>query len=113
MKHLKTFEVVRHLSDIKKTELEIGDYVVLKMWHNDNSELIKFVNSNIGEIVYLSSLAIDVTVEYENVPISINKYFNKSGDNKYNRTFHTNEIEYYSTDKEELEIAIAANKYNI
>lgn len=113
MKYLKTYEIVKHLSEMDKKDLEIGDYVVLKMWVHPDDRLVNFINNNVGQILKLTSLNISMIVEYENVPTKIQKHFNVIGNNKFSRPFHTNEIEYHTKNIKELELMITTNKYNI
>jgi hypothetical protein len=113
MKYIKTYEIISHFSKINKNDLEVGDYVVLKMWDHPNDKLVNFVNNNVGQITDITSLNINVKIEYENVPDTIRQHFSICKNNKFMRPFHTNEIKYYSKNKKELELSIAANKYNL
>lgn len=104
MKHIKTFE--------EKTKLKIGDYVIChtiaKYVHNSD-ETLDFIHNNVGKYVkYARSYDLKYCIKYENVPklSEINLYDDLFWFDKY-------EIVDYSDNKEELEMKLAANKYNL
>ena len=112
MKYIKKFE--NHIDDI-----QIGDYVICHEDSDSNrsNELVDFVNNNIGRIVshgYYS--ADDYNITFDNIPKKFKKndYFSiKDGDKEYSRYMQKNEIIDWSKNKEELELKLAVNKYNI
>jgi len=111
MKHIKAYE------KYNKQNLEVGDYVIIKMWGHSSSALTSFINNNIGQVAYLSSLKIDVTLKYDNIPNVLRIHFTNPGslatDRRLSKTFHSNEIEYYSKDKKEMELMLKVKKYNL
>ena len=111
MKYIKTYETLNEGTP------EIGDYVIIRMWTHLNGELMNFINNNIGQIAYKSSLGNELTIKYDNVPGKLQTHFvfpgSLSKDKRLSRTFHKNEILYFSKDKTELEFELKVSKYNL
>lgn len=98
---------------INQDELMSGCYVIVQS-SNYKEELRDFIKNNIGYLKKISIYAGDRTrtkqchVEYENIPHEIIDFFE---DNI--RIFTSENIKYWSENKEELEKILAANKFNI
>ena len=110
MKHLKTFE------NIKKPQ--VGDYVLCYEDAKDHN-LKEFINNNIGKISIIrdkgSYIECNYTIEYENIPSIISNRFTnfKKGDKKNERNMREEEIIFFSKNKEDVELYMQANKYNL
>jgi hypothetical protein len=117
MKYIKTYENI-----IK--EPQIGDYVIIDYEFPDK-EWTQYITNSIGQIIITSNnrssdllIRFYVTKQvYDNfVKINGDKYnsFNIENNNIYiNIRLLKNRIKYISKNKEELEIILAANKYNL
>jgi len=116
---------------------KIGDYVIVDpRYRSDftNGNLVKFLSENIGRVksdyfedIYNndgSSYKIEPVfeVEYDDVPTTkgVRKYFVKtpyygkaSTDRYYLNSVEMKFIQYWSESKEELELILQANKYNL
>ena len=112
MKYLKKYE------ELNQGEPEIGDYVILKP--NTLIELTdNFIRNNIGQIKSNRERSYaNYVIKYINVPEDIIGGFlfyeienNKKGDVVY--LSDRSDIQYYSKNKKELELILAANKYNL
>ena len=106
MKYIKKFENL-------KDEPEVGDYTIcISPNFVVNEKLIDFIESNIGRITKMydvSSLkSKKYYILYDNVPISLEYYFDKN-----TRIFNEDEIIEFAKTKEDLEIKLQANKYNL
>lgn len=124
MKHLKAYENLIN-------EPQIGDYVicqdsVLARNFSNNKSTIIFLSNNIGRIITDDSIDYDVSkrysyvIKYENIPKDIEDYFNlrkKESEKNFEmsglRAFSLEEIIYHSKNKEDLEIYIDTEKYNL
>lgn len=104
MKYLKQFE--------EKNKLSIGDYVLCHtkgQYVNNSDETINFINNNVGRYIkYSRGYDLKYGVKYENIPFNLEK--NLDLDLLW---FDKHEIIDYSDNKEELELKLAANKFNI
>jgi len=103
MKYIKKFEFVR-----KKLKPHINDFVICdeKIISNEMQNFLKY---NIGQLVDFNSSSSDkyyfspiykYIVKFENVPEKLKEYF--TPDNL--RGFNEQEIIYFSSNKEEVEI---------
>ena len=112
MRHLKQYENL--FNEPKK-----GDYVIYKDEGTSSEPLDfvfdDFVASNIGIISKIVTKQIDneydekrYGIKYNNIPKEIFDYFNNNI-----RTVYRSEIIYFSPNKEDVEMQIKANKYNI
>lgn len=110
MKYIKKFELKK--SD--KNRPHVGDYVLVyeKLSNGDEFDNIynDFIQNNIGKINYIdTSKEFPFYIEYENIPEEIDEYFNE-----YNEIRVTlKNLIYYSNNKEDVELQIKANKYNL
>ena len=117
MKYIKTYEMLQ-------TEPEIGDYVICKetFVSMTKSITLNFIAENIGKIIgkckcnqsdINPSLYI---IEYENIPKEIRSEFDLSDNDRYYynvRVMYEKEILHCAKDPKELEIYLAAKKYNL
>ena len=107
MKYIKTFENIENLP-------EIDDWVIMKTLSSHN--IVKnFINNTIGEVVNLDKTNIqniDITVMYYDIPEDFKKLMNVDSD-VYVREFRSNQIVEFAKTKEELELKLQSNKYNI
>jgi len=106
MKHLKLFENLNR-------QLEIGDYVLCidgEKLHD--SVFDRFLKENIGK--YVGDLAGTkyMVVQFDYLPDNFG-YMTHSKDMKNSLRFAPDEIIYWSKNKEELELIVTANKYNL
>ena len=110
MKYLKKFE-----HKIISKPVSEGDYIIAKINGNDN--VAKFINNNIGQIVLINIGPSWLSVTYENVPDIIIDYFTVIEDKKntflYNYTIHIGDVIDFAKTKEELELQLSTNKFNI
>ena len=98
MKHIKLF------TESLKKQPQIGDYVICKdISSNRINEWIKNRIGKIEEIIEESSFSF--VVEYLENPSDNNE--------NYSRRFNRKEILHFSPNKEDLEMYINANKYNL
>lgn len=97
MKYIKTFE--------KLGEPTIGDYVICVDKDYDDLEFNNFLATSIGKVVKYQYD--QYYVEYDNPPI----YIEDTWGNPIR--FILDEILHFSKNKEDLEIYVQANKYNI
>ena len=93
---------------INEGEPKVGDYVICE--ESVSGEVVKeFISNNIG--IFSKSIhdeTFKYSIEYENIPDNIYGAFT----NKCRR-MSRQEIKYWSKDKEELEILLVTNKYNL
>jgi len=124
MKYIKTYEN-------KNREPQIGDYVICEenIYQNipDREKLDyileNFLNENVGKCINIITYLNDdiYIIEYDNIPLALYDYFkfkkNGTADIKFEmskcRGMNRKEIIHFSPDKEDLEIMIAAKKYNL
>ena len=100
MKYLKTFE--------RNKNPQIGDYVICQEY-DTNDDILKFINNNIGVLVEINNDHFNYLIEYENIPNNIISYFRHGNQ----RQMTLGEIIHCSDNKEDLELILNANKYNI
>ena|ERR1035437_7669137 len=107
MKHLKKFENI--------SEPQIGDYVLCEDKYVINDEVKKFLKNTIGKIININDTTTPpYSIQYENIPNTIsNEYFDYLDVNTTIRYMHKNEIIHCSKNKEDLEIYIESEKYNL
>jgi hypothetical protein len=106
MRYIKTYENIKGP--------EIGDYVVAstRFFSIRNSDFYNFLCNNVGKINDYQND--EWVVNYLSVPKPIRKYLSY-----WNRTvgwcrsFRPSEIEFYSKNKEDVEIYIQAKNYNL
>jgi len=124
MKYLKKYEEIEEATYL--SEAQIGDYVICYdetfIDHYDpyvDKIMNEFLENNVGKIIDYNSEKyhydhnIRYIVKYQDIPEEIEKYFVYNNGIRSVRGFRRKEILYSSKDKEELEILIATNKYNL
>lgn len=110
MKYIKLYENLN--------TLKVGDYVIVKQCDWMTEEFYEFVNINIGKVVklYHNNGYEKCTVEFETNLPSIPTWdtnFYPDGTNNFNYFFVIDDIEYWSKNREDLEVYINARKYNL
>jgi len=110
---------------VTNKDLTMDKYVVLDFYESDVTEappqLVNYVQSNVGKIVNTIKSGGEVVVRFDNVVnnlLNLAREFNKYGitaDGKYLyvKSVEANEIKYIGDNKEELEIKLNADKYNL
>jgi len=111
MKYIKEYETIEN-------QLNDGDYVICYYdklaryaYHAElTDELKEFINNNVGRINIVSRVQYTwIDVSYENIPYNL---MNKFSD--INSILLTKDaVVDTSPDKEELEVKLSANKYNL
>jgi len=109
MKYIKTFEMNEYIP-------EVGDYVICSY---DNDQVSgysideqNFIYDKIGKIsLIVNGERFPYYVEYDNIPENIINGV-LSNEVKYIQ-MHRRVIKYFSKDKNELEMVLKANKFNI
>ena len=105
MKYLKRFETVH-------TKPKVGDYVICEEDEESTLSDIKLIiNNNVGKVVsYDSNNKYQYDVLYDvDIPEKIESQFIYGNQ----RQMKTHEIIYWADNKEELEVILNANKYNL
>jgi len=120
MKYLKKFE---DLQEVPK----VGDYVLI-ITDSSNEHFKEFINNTIGVLEHIIKHKPDiwgnesedsVSIKYENVPPMIKDMFylspfiTKDYGRQGFREFDIKKIVAFAKTKEELEIKLSANKYNL
>ena len=109
MTYLKYYENI-------EDNLEVGDYVLIKInilpYTQKQIDTENFINNTIGKIIDIITDRNDVVVLYENVPETIKSYFNINNGLDI-RTFDINRIVEHGKTKEQLELKLQANKFNL
>ena len=107
MKHLKQYENINHNPYQDETP-KVGDYVIMNS--SAYHPIKNFIENNIGQITEIAKdpYSSGILIHYSNIPENIQKYF-------LNNTRPTSKtlIKHWSSNKEDLEIFIAQNKYNL
>ena len=111
MKYIKTYEY-------RTKQPKIGDYVLVTDFEIDELEVKNFIETNIGQIIEIDKSAeVPYCVVFEKVPIEykIRPYFGFDCKDKIKncRWFKRDEILNFSSNKEDLEVILAAKKYNL
>jgi len=116
MKHIKKIN-----TNNNSEEPKIRDWVICKE-DDDNDEFVSFLNDNIGKIIDIEKndhqnpiISKYYHVEFYNIPINIQPRFTSSFIKKgaFTRRMYRNEIIVFSKNKEDLEVILNANKYNL
>jgi len=95
------FKIFENINENPK----VGDYVILKpeqcnyLDNGQNDKLIDIIKTNIGQITKIHGSGEIFKIEFENVATPFNVRILK--------------IKYWSNNKEELELKLQANKYNL
>jgi len=95
-------------------ELEKGDYVKLN-YITDNQDVNNFFDTNIGKVDDVFGYnPLLFAVKFEYVPDNISERFIKYRNHYiYHVSFNSEDLVAYAKTKEELELEIATNKFNI
>ena len=97
---------IKHYEDLKITP-QIGDYVISASNPKEETVDIKtFLLNNIGQIVSIINNGARIRLKYENVPSNL-----LNEDDTW--WIDVEDILHHSSNKEELEIKLTANKYNL
>ena len=115
MKYIKKFET--------NNKPEIGDYVILN-YNNMGMNVNNFLNNTIGEVAWISETKTWYSIRYPKniIPKNLDGFFGniKNSNVKnvndmliYDYDININDILEYSHTKEELELKLASNKYNL
>lgn len=122
MKYLKTFETEKTYK--AKERLTVGKYVICK----DNvlkkgDDGYDFIKNNIGKLEKIEFFDENgvpndnqYCIRYENIPNEILYHFSEYYDRLSKtgcRWFNKSEIKYFSSNKKDLEIILAKDKYNL
>ncbi len=125
----KIFETVHQYKPT--SSVGVGDYVTgidtalddIDMPTNDKTKLIEYIKNNIGIVIKLDSIDGEgfypVKVEYVVNDIEILKIFRSIlnekfiNGNKVEFEYNENEVSYWCDNKDELDLIIKANKYNL
>ena len=101
MKYIKTQEEINTDKSPK-----VGDYVIMKS--SVTQSLRYFIEKNIGEITQIDYGDGFLIVKYSNIPEAIQEYM------PYNsRSSTIRLIKHWSSNKEDLEVILSQNKYNL
>jgi len=105
MKHLKIYKEL--------SEPEIGDYVICN-WRNadDEHEANIFIRNNIGQIINIIKYSMNShIIRYDNIPADLHMYTAASDSTAFRLA--RQDILKFSKNREELEMYINLNKFNI
>jgi len=112
MKHLKKFESI-------EDNPQIGDYVICEDQYDDEEEIATFISQNIGQCIDINKGSqtdkISYFIQYKNVPNN-ELFFEHTVINKnYTNVLEMflEEIIHFSKNKEDLQIYLDVNKYNL
>ena len=114
MKHIKKFDSKKDSS--KKEEPQIGDYVICEepLTIHIFEELNRFISSNIGQIVQIDDELPDrYFIQYLNIPENLKLFFKYLKKITNCRAMRRKNIIYWSRNKEDLEVILSSNKYNL
>jgi hypothetical protein len=115
MKYLKTYEKIFTFG-----VPEPGDWVIIDYSSSISSPIDNFVKNNVGQIIGTGfwgyedvngneQEVLTFEIEYFNIPIHLKKHFIAGGSIEVERK----NIKSWSKNKEELELIINAEKYNL
>ena len=108
---------ILRFDELIDNEPEIGDYIICDI--GIKTILYDFINNHISKLTntYLyGELQQIYVLEFDDIPSNILKYFTenvKNGKIFYNYDIGRGGIKSWSKNKEELELKLAANKFNI
>jgi len=93
---------------------ELGDYVICYE-DDDSSKLLDWLKTVIGKIIKVNDddVICKFDVKYENFPEDIETYFYEEYYGERYRPMKDVEILHWSKNKEDLEIFLDSNKYNL
>jgi len=111
MKHIKEFE------SLDDNDPVVGDYVICNEADSDK-DITAFISSNIGQIIKIK-ISDNLNkflyfINYDNIPYNLRfRFTDFENTNKKMRGMFIEEIKYWSKNKEDLEVKLQANKYNL
>jgi hypothetical protein len=111
MKYLKTYEKHQVKTEYDSIKPQIGDYVICQEIFSrglDEKHIINFLKSNIGQYVKKQNTNNSYIVKYNKIPPELKIRFIKGL-----RAFNESEIIHFSPNKEDLELILKTNKYNL
>ena len=119
MKYLKLFEELKNIPRPAGWELpQVDDYIICREDTSTKDDIKDFIHNNVGQIVskeptdalYISYLY----VTYDNIPqeFKVRGIFAQKN-YQYVRLFSKEEIVFFSSNKEDCEVYLAMNKYNL
>ena len=107
---IKTFEAF-------KQEPKVGDYVICALNHTYNSRLeeyINFISVNIGRVIKINlNTQFKFKVKYNDTDYQKSRNPNNPNYPNNPSNWSLKGILFFSSNKEEMEIIIQANKYNL
>jgi len=99
----------KKFESINEKSIEIGDFVICEEVDYADINTI-FTSTNIGKFIrYDDGEAYPYIIKYDYTPKNMKSYF--SGDDERNMSI--DEIKYWSKNRNELEIILQTNKFNI
>jgi len=117
MKYIKTYEKIQKISKrFRKKDIHIGDYVIINDNYPEFTKYSNYINNNVGKIINITSIRdrTDIyVVQFDELTVDdvgagfLDSYYNSS------MRFTFDELKYISNDKADLEVKLAANKYNL
>ena len=109
MKYIKTYE-----NNTTQTKVEVGEYVICTNKVSKTSkDLDDFLDENIGVVKSNNFIPeFPYLVQFEYIPYDVKLSYEESHNNNC-IVFNIKEIEYHSKNKEDLEIYIDTNNYNL
>lgn len=107
MKHLKHYEKYHY----ENINAQIGDYVIIDPYTHPK-EVENWILNNIGQIIDIENYDTYI-VKYENIPTGWEDHFSYNDEQKNIRKTQKSGIKHISKNKEELELIISQNKYNL
>jgi len=100
-------------------EPEVGDYVICYNYETDDVLFRdKFTSNNIGKLMEIQNLnhyneiEYSYMVKYDFLPDELD-WLNFKDLGKYVLSFYKNDIKYWSKNREDLEMILQTNKFNI
>lgn len=95
---------------------EVGDYAIMQIQTTDRG-IDNFVCNTIGKISDIQwstdGIVQRIGVIYTDVPNKLQWWFSRMGPNRYKRNYTPNRLSQFAKTKEELEMILNANKYNL
>lgn len=109
MKYIKTFE------KINVNKPKAGDYVICGGEYSSNMNFINHIKNSIGLVTSIDKNSYEklfiIKYDYDYNQFDLEIEYNENKMDLY--TTRINDIKYWSKNKEELELILAANKYNL
>jgi len=102
---------IKRFENLKGESPVVGDYVILDVKPTESTDFIfvNFIDTHIGKVIDINYRAsLPYTVEFDDIVP-----YQRSQRSQNNMGFDRNEIVYFSSSKEELEIKMNIKKYNL